>query len=102
MVLDGWPLTISQVELMKNHHILPAIFVDLQVSEEECTQRAERQSSQTSRYREWTDAMRCMLATAVYIFTRFQHADVLAFFHFKFKHQDTYSCQYCVMILSNL
>ena len=51
MVLDGWPLTMKQVELLKSHHILPAIFVALQVSEEECERRAEEQSSQALRYK---------------------------------------------------
>ena len=81
MVLDGWPLTMSQVELMKKHHILPAMFVALQVSEEECARRAERESSQPSRYKGWTGAVdACLLQLHT------QQADILAVFHIKLEH----------------
>ena len=81
MVLDGWPLTMKQVELLKSHHILPAIFVALQVSEEECARRAEKQSSQALRYKgkwEWLDAWyQSNMRTYV--------PDFNAFFHLKWK-----------------
>ena len=43
MVLDGWPQTKSQVELLRKHYILPMIFIELKVSEDECITRAYSQ-----------------------------------------------------------
>ena len=43
MVLDGWPQTKSQVELLRKHYILPMIFIELTVSEDECITRAYSQ-----------------------------------------------------------
>lgn len=91
MVLDGWPLTMSQVELMKKHHILPAMFVALQVSEEECTRRAERESSQPSRYRGWTGAMGAWYTTCTYTTSRRLGCPVL-----QIGALGSYSLQLCV------
>lgn len=40
-VLDGWPMTKSQVDLLSAYHIIPVCVVELEVSNEEMLKRAE-------------------------------------------------------------
>ena len=40
-VLDGWPLTKSQVDLLTKHRIIPVVVLELQVSDNELLRRAQ-------------------------------------------------------------
>lgn len=40
-VLDGWPLTKAQVELLAKFHITPVCIVELEVSDQEVLRRGE-------------------------------------------------------------
>ena len=40
-ILDGWPMTKSQVDLLSAYRIIPVCVVELEVSNEEMLKRAE-------------------------------------------------------------
>jgi len=40
-VLDGWPLTKSQVELLTKFRIVPVVVLELEVSDQEMLRRAQ-------------------------------------------------------------
>ena len=49
-ILDGWPLTKDQVDLLNKHRMIPVCIVELQVSDEECLRRGECDRKSPSRY----------------------------------------------------
>lgn len=48
-VLDGWPLTKEQVDLLNKHRMILVCIVELQVSDEECLKRGEADRKSPSR-----------------------------------------------------
>lgn len=49
-ILDGWPLTKDQVDLLNKHQMIPVCVVELQVSDEECLRRGESDRKSPSRF----------------------------------------------------
>ena len=48
-ILDGWPLTKDQVDLLNKHRMIPVCIVELQVSDDECLRRGECDRKSPSR-----------------------------------------------------
>ena len=50
-VLDGWPITMAQVDLLNKCRIIPVTIVELNISDEELLSRADVDRTSTDRYR---------------------------------------------------
>ena len=49
-ILDGWPLTKEQVDLLNKHRMIPVCIVELEVSDEECLRRGECDRKSPTKY----------------------------------------------------
>jgi len=50
-ILDGWPLTKNQVDLLDKHRMIPVCIVELKVSDKECLRRGESDRKSPSRFK---------------------------------------------------
>lgn len=48
-VLDGWPMTKAQMELLTRYKIIPVCIVELQTTNDEMLQRAEKDRQKADR-----------------------------------------------------
>lgn len=53
-VLDGWPVTKEQVDLLNKHRMILVCIIELQVTDEECLKRGEIDRKSPSRYNYYT------------------------------------------------
>ena len=49
-ILDGWPLTKEQVDLLNKHRMIPVCIVELEVGDEECLRRGESDRKSPTKY----------------------------------------------------